>query len=114
MIGFRLGIARGGTLEHGETMAFMVLALCQIVQAFNMRSDHSLFKIGFFTNKNLNLAALASTVLTAFVLFCPGVRDAFNLVLLGWDLYLIALGLILVPLVVMELAKLFGFIKHHE
>ena len=114
LIGFYIGKEFGGSLEHGETMAFMVLALCQIVQAFNMRSDHSLFKIGFFTNKNLNLAALASTVLTAFVLFCPGVRDAFNLVLLSWELYLIAVGLILVPLVVMELAKLFGFIKHHE
>ena len=114
LIGFYIGKTYGGTLEHGETMAFMVLALCQIVQAFNMRSDHSLFKIGFFTNKNLNLAALASTALTAFVLFRPGVRDAFNLVLLSWDLYLIALGLILVPLVIMEFAKLFGFIKHHE
>ena len=114
LIGFYLGWTKGGTLEHGETLAFMVLALCQIVQAFNMRSDHSLFKIGPFTNKNLNLAALASTALTAFVLFMPGVRDAFNLKLLSWDLYLIGVGLILVPLLVMELAKLFGFIKHHE
>ena len=101
-------------LVCGRTLAFMVLALCQIVQAFNMRSDHSLFKIGPFTNKNLNLAALASTALTAFVLFVPGVRDAFDLALLSWDRYLIGLGLILVPLVVMELAKLFGLVKHHE
>ena len=98
----------------GQTMAFMVLALCQIVQAYNMRSEHSLFKIGPFGNKNLNLAALASTALMAFVLFTPGVRDIFNLTLLSWQQYLIAIGLIFVPLVVMELAKLFGFIKHHE
>ena len=98
----------------GQTMAFMVLALCQIVQAYNMRSEHSLFKIGPFGNKNLNLAALASTALMAFVLFTPGVRDIFNLTLLSWQQYLIAIGLIFVPLVVMELAKLFGFIKHHK
>ena len=96
----------------GQTMAFMVLALCQIVQAYNMRSEHSLFKIGFFTNKNLNLAALGSTALTAFVLFVPGVQGIFNLKYLSLQQYLIGLGLIFVPLVVMELAKLFGVIRH--
>jgi Ca2+-transporting ATPase len=99
-------------MQGGQTMAFMVLALCQIVQAYNMRSEHSLFRIGFFTNKNLNLAALASTALTAFVLFVPGVQGVFNLRYLTLEQYLIGVGLILVPLVVMELAKLFGFIKH--
>jgi hypothetical protein len=91
----------------------MVLALTQVVQAFNMRSEKSLFKIGPFTNKNLNLAALASTALTALVLFTPGVSDAFGIVTLEWWLYLVGLGLILVPLLVMELAKALGFIEHH-
>jgi Ca2+-transporting ATPase len=96
----------------GQTMAFMVLALCQIVQAYNMRSEHSLFKIGPFTNKNLNLAALGSTALTAFVLFVPGVQDVFNLTYLSGRQYLIGLVLIFIPLVVMELAKFFGIIRH--
>jgi hypothetical protein len=80
-----------------------------------MRSEKSLFKIGPFGNKNLNLAALASTALTALVLFTPGVRHAFQIELLteAWWLYLVGLGLILVPLVVMELAKALGFIEHH-
>jgi Ca2+-transporting ATPase len=101
-------------MQGGQTMAFMVLALCQIVQAYNMRSEHSLFKIGPFTNKNLNLAALASTALTAFVLFVPGVQGVFNLRYLTLEQYLIGLGLIFVPLVVMELAKALGFIKHRH
>ena len=113
LVGFWFGEKTTGTLEGGQTMAFMVLALCQIVQAYNMRSEHSLFKIGPFGNKNLNLAALASTVLVALVLFTP-LRTIFGLSLLPWNLYLIALGLIFVPLVVMELAKLFGFIKAHK
>ena len=96
----------------GQTMAFMVLALCQIVQAYNMRSERSLFKIGPFSNKNLNLAALASTALTAFVLFIPGVQGVFNLRYLTLEQYLIGVALIFVPLAVMELAKLFGLIKH--
>lgn len=111
LIGFYLGESMTGTLEGGQTMAFMVLALSQIVQAFNMRSDHSLFQIGPFTNRTLNGAALVSVLLVALVLFTP-VRIAFGLVLLPAQLYLIALGLILVPVVVMELSKALGLIRH--
>ena len=85
----------------------MVLALSQVVQSFNMRSEHSLFKIGFFTNRNLNLAALASTVLVALVLFTP-LRTIFGMIALTGKLYLIGLGLILVPFVVMEIGKAIG------
>ncbi len=100
-------------IEQGRTMAFAVLALCQIVQAYNMRSDRSIFKIGVFTNRTLNLAALASIALVALVLFTP-VGIAFGMVTLPAHMYLIALGLILVPLVVMEIAKAFGAIKNEK
>ena len=113
LVGFWLGEKMGGSLEAGQTMAFMILALSQVVQAFNMRSEHSLFKIGPFTNKTLNLAALTSTALVALVLFTP-VGKAFGLVMLSTKLYLIALALILTPFVVMELCKLFGFIKNRK
>jgi Ca2+-transporting ATPase len=78
-----------------------------------MRSEHSLFKIGPFTNSKLNLAALSSTALVALVLFTP-LNAIFGLVMLKWYFYLIALGLIFVPLAVMEICKLAGFIKHHK
>ena len=113
LIGFKVGENVTGTLAGGQTLAFMVLALSQVVQAFNMRSDRSLFAIGPFTNRKLNAAALASTVLVVLVLFTP-VKVAFGLVTLPWQLYLLGLGLILVPLAVMELGKLFGLIKHKQ
>jgi Ca2+-transporting ATPase len=113
LVGYYLGKTWGGSIEHGQTMAFTVLSLSQIVQAFNMRSEHSIFKIGPFGNKNLNLAALGSLLLVALVLFTP-IKAAFGLVALTWQLYLVALGLIFVPLVVMELSKLLGFIKHRN
>ena len=110
---FVLGQRFGGSLEAGQTMAFMVLALTQIVQSFNMRSQRSLFAIGPFSNKKLNGAALLSLALVCLVLFTP-VRIAFGLVLLpGW-LYLVGLGLILVPLPVMELAKAIGLVRHRH
>ena len=113
LIGFKVGENVTGTLAGGQTLAFMVLALSQVVQAFNMRSDRSLFAIGPFTNSKLNASALASTLLVALVLFTP-VKVAFGLVTLPWQLYLLGLGLILVPLAVMELGKLFGLIKHKQ
>ena len=111
LVGFWYGEKITGSLEVGQTMAFMILALSQIVQSFNMRSNRSLFKIGPFTNKKLNGAALISLVLVLIVLFTP-VRVAFGLELLPVGLYLLALALILVPLVVMEIFKLIGFIKN--
>ena len=113
ILAYALGNMFGGHV-HGQTLAFLVLAMCQIVQAYNMRSERSLFKIGVFTNKNLNLAAIASTVMMAFVLLVPGVQGAFGLVYLEWYEYLIGIGLAFTPLVVMEVAKLIGFIKHHH
>ena len=96
----------------GITMAFLTLSLSQVIQAFNMRSDRSLFKIGFFKNKMLNISAVAAFILTTGVAVIPGVRDAFGLVLLSPVQYLICLGLILTPLVVTEIFKLIGLIKH--
>ncbi len=108
LVGFKTAENVTGTVEGGQTLAFMVLALCQVVQAFNMRSDHSLFKIGPFSNRKLCGAAAISTLLVLLVLFTP-IGTAFGLVLLPAKLYLLGLVLIFVPLVVMEITKLF----HH-
>ncbi len=113
LIGFVVGENVTGTLAGGQTMAFMVLSLSQIVQAYNMRSEHSLFKIGPFTNHKLNWAALASILLVCLVLFTP-VGIAFGLIMLPWEMYLLALGLILVPVLIMELSKACGLIKHQH
>ncbi len=94
-----------GTLEFGQTMAFMTLSLSQVIQSFNMRSDKSIFKIGPFSNHKLNWAALASILLVLLLLFTP-VGIAFGLVKLSLTQYLICTGLIFVPTVIMEISKL--------
>ena len=106
---FRIGENATGVVEGGRTMAFMVLALSQVIQAYNNRSDKSIFKIGFFTNSKLNLACLGSALLVALVLFTP-VGVAFELIRLPGRLYLMGLGLALVPLVIIELCKAVGLI----
>ncbi len=107
LVAFKLGEVMGGSVEAGRTMAFMVLALSQVVQAYNMRTDRSLFKFGFFGNKKLNGASLISIILVSLVLFTP-LATLFGLVSLSLELYLIALALIITPLPLMELYKLFA------
>lgn len=113
LVAFKVGEIYTDSLAGGQTLAFMVLAMSQVVQAFNMRSDKSLFKIGPFSNKKLNLAALGSMGLLALVMFTP-IRVAFELVELPWQMYLLGLGLSIVPLIVMEITKLCGIIKHNH
>lgn len=104
---FRIGEIQTGKLAGGQTMAFIVLALSQVIQAYNIRSERSLFKIGFFSNSKLNLAACTSIVMVLLVLFTP-LSKAFGLMLLSGKLYLTAIGLILIPVVVMEITKTFS------
>ncbi len=113
MCAFVLGENATGTLAGGQTMAFLVLSLSQVVQAYNMRSDHSLFHIGPFTNHKLNWACLLSLLLIALVLFTP-LRIVFELAALPGALYLQGVGLALIPVLVMELSKKFGLIKHQH
>ena len=113
LVGFYLGqkfaLPNVDTLASGRTMAFMILGLTQVVHAYNMRSEHSIFKIGPFTNTKLNWASLLSTVLMIIVLFTP-VGVAFGLVRLSVNMYLTATGLLLLPVVVMEIVKLIRYI----
>lgn len=104
LIAYWLGEHETGTVAGGQTLAFLVLSLSQVVQTFNMRSEHSLFQIGPFTNKTLNLAALVSTAMVLLVLFTP-LSILFELVLLPAKLYGIGIILVLVPVVAMELFK---------
>lgn len=114
LIGFRHGEAVTGELAGGRTMAFIILALTQIVHSFNMRSDHSLLCIGPFTNRKLNLAALASAALIALVVFIPPVANIFGLIRLPAVLYLKAAGLAFIPVVVLELTKALRLIQRHH
>ena len=108
---FAIGRASLGNIASAQTMAFIVLALSQVLHAYNMRSKHSIFHIGVFSNRKLNIAAVAAIVLIAVVVFTP-VSIAFGLTYLPVRFYLAALALSLVPLPIMELAKIIGVIKH--
>ena len=110
LIAFVLGKNITGTIEGGRTLTFMVLSISQIVQAFNMRTTKSLFKVGFFTNTTLNKATIVSLGLTLIVLFTP-ISSIFSLTQLPMYLYIFGFALAFVPLLIMELVKAFHLIK---
>ncbi len=95
----------GGNIEAGRTMAFLTLALSQVIQAFNMRSERSIFKTGLFGNKKLNLSVLVSLSLIAVVLFTP-LSIPFGMIHLTLEQYIYGISLALVPVAVMEIMKL--------
>ena len=111
LFGFWLGQRVTGDLVGGQTLAFMILALSQVFHAFNMRSNMSLFKVGVFSNRNMNKAALVSLVLMAIVLFVPPVASVFGLTQLPAWLYLVGLGCSLVSIPILEFTKAMGWHK---
>jgi Ca2+-transporting ATPase len=112
--GFLMGWRSSGDIESGRTMAFIVLALSQLFHSFNMRSNHSLLKIGIFSNKYLNGAFAISLALMVLVLFIPPVSSAFGLTQLPAAMYLTAAGLAFLPIIVLELAKATGLVSQHQ
>jgi len=93
--------------EIGHTMAFMVLAFSELFHAFNMKSRHSLFKVGFFSNKYLVLSLLAGVVLQCLITFVPFLAGVFSLARLDMAHFLCVVGLSVAPIPIVELGKLF-------
>ena len=108
LLGFWLGRNMTGTVAGGQTLCFLVMAMAEIVQSFNMRSHHSLFHGNPFSNRMLNLAAVLSVVLTALVLFTP-LRTLFELTTLPVNGYLYGIGLAFLSIPIMEISKKLGF-----
>ncbi len=111
LFSFWFGAHVAGNVTGGRTLAFWTMSLLQIFHAYNMRSSHSLFKIGPFGNKNLNLAFLVSFVMICLVSFIPPVAMVFGMTMLPAWVYLVGLALAMTPILVMEIAKAIGVIK---
>jgi Ca2+-transporting ATPase len=96
----------GPSHELGSTMAFLVLALSQLVQAMNCRSGRSLFSVGFASNPQMLLAALGSAAVVAAICLIPPIEEVFRLVNLSGTHWIIVAILSIAPLVIVELGKL--------
>ena len=95
-------------IEVGQTMAFVTLALSELVHVFNVRNNkQSVFKTGILNNKKLLLAVGASALLMIVILAIPALRSIFSIPVLPTSNIIELVLLILAPLVIVELFKLF-------
>ena len=95
-------------VEIGQTMAFVTLAFSELVHVFNIRNNKkSIFKTHPFNNKVLLGAIAISAALMLVILFVPALRHLFSIPILPMNNVLEIVGLVLLPLVIVEIFKLF-------
>lgn len=95
----------------GQTMAFCVLALSQMLRAFNQRSNtEPIWVRAEGMNPWLILSFIASAILMACILFVPALQSAFRLTALDGTQWLIVVGLSLMSILQVEIVKA---IKRH-
>ena len=119
LIAFMIGLATTNTaidgltldeskIEVGQTMAFITLALSELVHVFNVRDNKkSLFKTKVFNNDKLVWAILASASFMFIILAIPALRTIFSIPLLPTENIIELVGLIIAPVIIVELFKLF-------
>lgn len=114
LVAFIVGLATPGVedehtkIEIAQTMAFCVLALSELVHVFNVRDNkNSIFKTGILGNSKLILAIIASAALMFVILLIPSLRNIFSIALLPKENIVETILLVLAPIVIVELFKLF-------
>ncbi len=94
-------------IEIGQTMAFSVLALSQLVHVFNIRDNkHSIFKTKPFNNTKLILAIAVSAMLMITILLIPALRTIFSIWALPVENIIEVVCLVFAPIVIVEIFKL--------
>jgi Ca2+-transporting ATPase len=93
---FKWALDVGKTLMEAQCLTFLTLIIIQFFKAYNFRSDiHSVFMIGFFKNKWLNLAICWETVMLCVIVYVPFLQGAFHTFPLGvldWAIVILAAG----------------------
>ena len=95
-------------IEVGQTMAFIVLALSELVHVFNIRDNKkSIFRTNIFNNMILIGATIISASLMLVILFVPALREVFNIPILPSNNILETVLIVFSPIVIVEIFKLF-------
>lgn len=115
LIGFRIGYTVGfggqASLEAGRTMAFLITGWTSILHVLTVRSRSMLYKYRIRDNPQLYISCFAMLAVFAVIAAVPPVASAIGLGELGWQQWLIAAALSLVPLLVAEYGKLWDAVR---
>lgn len=105
MFAFQIGL-RIEDYTHAQTMAFLVLALSQMLHAFNQRSNtDSVFAKGNGHNYYLFGALGISLCILLAIVWIPSLREIFELTTLNMQEWGIVIGFSVLPFVLVEITK---------
>ena len=94
-------------IDIARTVAFATLICAELFRAFAARSERiSVFKLGLFSNKMMNIAVALSLVMLVAVIYIPGINSIFNNVALNPLAWVVILPLAILPFAVSEISKL--------
>jgi len=104
--GWAISVNPDLSLPRAQTMVFVTLVLAKLVNGFNCRSEYlSVFKVGVFKNRFLVLSVLASLAMMVAVIEWDPLSRLFHTTPLRWQDWLVAAGLSLTLVPVVELTK---------
>ena len=106
LIGYYVGKTYFGGISAGQTMAFLVLSASQLFHVLNVRTKKSIFVSPLHKNKYMVGALCISFLLIVLIAFVPPIAQIFKIAILPAKAYLLALGLSVMPVVVIEIEKL--------
>ena len=98
-------------LEVGRTMAFVCLGMLELVHAFNIKSESSIFNSKIMENKYLIGAFILGTFFQVIVVLVPQIAQIFELVPLNNTQWLYVILISLMPIVIVEIQKKVNEVK---
>jgi Ca2+-transporting ATPase len=109
LLAFSMALSRhGGNLAAAQTVAFVTLCCSELLRAYTARSEyHSVFTIGFFSNRPMQWAVLSSLFLVLITVYVPFLRPFFGTVFLGLSDWIAMAPFILMAPIAAELVKMF-------
>ena len=104
---FLWALDSGKSFLEAQSMCFITLILIQFFNAFNCRSlEHSIFKIGVFSNRWLILAIAVTMAMTILLFYVPFLHDVFNTYALSLTDWAIAISSASTIFIAAEIYKL--------
>lgn len=95
-----------GNQVVGQTMAFSILALAQMIRSFNQHSNTDpIWKRSAGNNPWLTVSFIISAFFMGIILFVPAMQDAFHITSLSAGQWLIVVTLALLSIAQVELVK---------
>jgi len=93
---FKWALDAGRGMLEAQGLCFLTLIIIQFFKAYNFRSDRkSVFELGLFKNKWLNLAICWETMLLLIIVYTPFLQESFrtfSLSLIDWIIVTLLAG----------------------